>query len=188
MDYDIIVPGNETEIFSKPERYGYAKYLTVYSSLAKALQSREPFVGVLVHGSNKDMMTQGRKAKEKGFLTLTPAQGYEKDKFVIEKTSVDILFDFELVYGNDHLHYRKSGLNQVLCQLAVQHQKTIAFSLHSLLASSRPEIVLGRLMQNIRFCKKYNVKTIFATFAQTRWELRSKKDMETFWSVVGRRQ
>lgn len=187
MDYDIIFSENDAEIFSKPEQYGYTKYLTVYSTLTKALQSKEPFVGVLVHGSNKDIMTQSRKAKEKGFLTLTPAQGYEKDKFVIEKTSVDILFDFELVYGNDHLHYRKSGLNQVLCQLAVQHEKTIAFSLHSLVASSRPEIVLGRLMQNVRFCQKYHVQTLFATLAQTRWELRHKKDMEAFERVVGKR-
>ena len=146
--------------------------LYVYTSLAKAVASSKKHKAVLVIGSKKEISSLSQKAKAKGILTLCQSEGYLFDKFVLERTSVDIMFDFELLHAKDHLHYRRSGLNQVLCKIAHDNGKMIAFSFRSLLNSKNKALLLGRMMQNVRFCRKYKVKTLLASFAKNEYEVR----------------
>ena len=147
--------------------------LYVFTSLAKAINSEKKKKAVLITGSKKDITSLSQKAKAKNIMTLCQSQGYLFDKFVFERTSVDIMFDFELLHAKDHLHYRRSGLNQVLCKIAHDNEKMIAFSFRSLLNSKNKALLLGRVMQNIRFCRKYKVKTLLASFAKNEFEVRN---------------
>ena len=44
---------------------------------------------------------------------------------------------------------------------------------------------MGRIMQNIRLCRKYNVSMVFASFAEAKWEMRSAKDLMSFAVLLG---
>jgi RNase P/RNase MRP subunit p30 len=185
---DIVFPNDENPFEDFREKLGFKQFLYVYPRLEEAVKAKETYtnVGVLVAGSKKDILSRSQKAKAKGLIVLCPAQGYDNDKFVLEKTPVDIMFDFELLYENDHLHYRRSGLNQVLCKSAAENGKIIAFSLRSLLHSSQPALLLGRMIQNAKFCRKYNVKTVVASFARHVYELRGKNDIEALRRVINK--
>jgi len=98
---------------------------------------------------------------------------------------VDILLDPHLGNRKDSLHQRNSGLNHVLCILARDHTVAIGFSFSSILRSQKRGELLGRMMQNIRLCRKYRVQMVIGSFAQTPWELRNEKDLQSFFQVLG---
>jgi len=82
---------------------------------------------------------------------------------------------------------RRSGLNQVLCKLAAKNNVAIGFDFSYLLNSSGKERarILGRMSQNVRFCKKYKVKMVFSSFARNKYELRSENYLKIFSKILG---
>lgn len=117
--------------------------------------------------------------KEKGKIIVFG--GDEKtNRAAVENKNVDILLSPELNKRSDSLHYRKSGLNQVLCKLAKQNGVAIGFDFSLLLNSKERSKILGRMMFNYKLCKKYKVKMVFSTFSKDKFELRSKDSMSVF--------
>ncbi|MBI2668779.1 hypothetical protein HYX14_02970 [Candidatus Woesearchaeota archaeon] len=105
-------------------------------------------------------------------------------RFVVEKISVPLVIGMEKINPADSLHYLRGGLDQILCTLARQKEKTIGFSFADILhAQNRPQL-LARMMFNIKLCRKYNVKTFFGSFAREKWEMISKKDLEAWKRVL----
>jgi len=105
---------------------------------------------------------------------------------IVENKSTDILLDPE-PKGKDALHYRHSGLNQVICKLANKNKVAIAFSFSRILKADEKERIrlFGKIMQNIRFCRKYKVKMILASFALDKYEMRNAQDLRSFALVIG---
>ena len=98
---------------------------------------------------------------------------------------INIIFNIENQAGNDFIHQRNSGLNHILCNLAHKNNKIIGTSFSNLLNNSFNPQLLGRIYQNFSLCKKYNVKTIFASFATNPSELRSPSDLRSFLLSLG---
>lgn len=124
--------------------------------------------------------------KTKGLIIIQG--GDEKiNRAVLETKQVDILLCPEKNSRNDLMFSRRSGLNQVLCKLAVQNDIAIGFDFSYLLNSSGKEKakILGRMKQNVKFCKKYKVKMIFSSFARNKYELRSNDFLNTFARILG---
>lgn len=121
----------------------------------------------------------GKVSKKYDFVF---SKGSRKD-FENKKTSV--VFALETGSGKDKHHYRSSGLNQVLCGLAKEKNILIAFSFNSVLKAKDKGLVIGRMMQNVKMCKKYCVKMAIASFAQKPEELRHWKDLVSFGIVIG---
>ena len=98
---------------------------------------------------------------------------------VFEDKKIDLVFNLELNNKKDHTHFVNSGLDQVLCKLAKKHGKIVCFSFGSLLNVSnfKRSRLLGRIIQNIRFCKKYKVKIAIASFAKNAKEMRYYHDL-----------
>ena len=63
----------------------------------------------------------------------------------------------------DYLDSRNSGLNQVLCKIALEGKKKILVSLDSL----RDEKSLGRVIQNFRLCKKFGTEIQLVNFVSS---------------------
>lgn len=103
---------------------------------------------------------------------------------ILEDKKTDILLDPEPKKW-DKLHHRNSGLNQVLCKLAAQHDIAIGFSFRSILFSNNRGALMGKIMQNIRLCLKYKVKIIFGSFAEEKFEMRSAEDLLGFLDCLG---
>ena len=185
MYTDIIFPGgNEKEFLDMAAKLGYSGIVFAYKRISdipdlKTSSKIKILIGLLAE--EKDI----QKAKKHADIVLVKSSG--NDRWVLEKSQADILFGLEEASRKDFMHHRASGLNQVLCKIASKKGKTIGFSFSSILkydGMHRAQII-GRIMQNVRFCRKYKVKTILASFAQSPYEIRAPKDMISFGKIVG---
>ena len=82
---------------------------------------------------------------------------------------------------------RDSGLNQTLCKLASKNKIVIGFNFSDVLNSNGIERsnLLGKMMQNVKLCRKYKVKMIVGSFASRWQELRSERDLMAFGREIG---
>jgi len=125
------------------------------------------------------------KAKKLTNLVIYKSTG--NDRQVIEKSKQSIVFGLEIIAARDSMHSRNSGLNQVLCKLVNKNNIIIGFSFSSLLNTDgklRSQI-LGRMMQNIRLCRKYKVKTAIASFAEKPYDMRPCPDLKSVLISLG---
>ena len=118
-------------------------------------------------------------------INIVEGRDIEFNRKILENKNVDILLNPEKATYKDSLHHRNSGLDQVLCSIANRNGIAIGFSFNEILNAKSRYKTLGRMMQNIRLCRKYKVNIVFATFAKNKWELRSKSDLESFAKVLG---
>jgi RNase P/RNase MRP subunit p30 len=76
----------------------------------------------------------------------------------------------------DKLRQRDSGLNQVLCKIARENNITIAFDFSELEGEKKEKaLLLARLIQNIKLCRKYKTKFII---------LSNKKEKDSLFSFL----
>jgi hypothetical protein len=144
---------------------------------------------VLVTGkSKKEYLKNIKIAKKKKLLVLAKPETEELLRFLIERTEVDLIFGMEKINPKDSVHFPRGGLDQVICKLAADNNKILAFSFNDIL-NSKDNLVRAKLMNRIRFniklCKKYKVKTFFSNFAKDKMEMRSFNDLKAFWSCLG---
>lgn len=102
-----------------------------------------------------------------------------------ENKSIDIILGMEDAEKKDSLHERKSGLNDVICKLAKKKNIAIGFSFTKVLHSNNRSLLMGRMAQNAELCRKYKVKTILASFAETKWDVRSYNELISFGLTIG---
>lgn len=136
-------------------------------------------IGFLVNQKNMNKALQYSK--------LLVIKSSDKDRFFIESKKIKLIYGFEEVHKKDHLHQRASGLNHVLCGIANKNNVAVGFS-YSSLFSKNPQtasLIMGRMMQNIALCRKYQVKTAIASFAKSPYELRAPHDIASLFAVLG---
>ena len=93
---------------------------------------------------------------------------------------VDILIDPHLGERKDNYHQRNSGLNQVLLNLAKENKVAIGFSFKIILNDKNRPTNLGRIIQNIKLCRKYKVKMVIIEY-----ENRNETDVQALFKVLG---
>lgn len=104
------------------------------------------------------------------------------DSNAFEDKRIDLVVSLERSSGRDFMHYRNSGLNQVLCKLAKRNNIAIGFNFNDIL-KDKPN--MGRMIQNIRLCRKYKVRMVLASFASNVYEMRNPKDLMSFGISLG---
>ena len=107
------------------------------------------------------------------------------DQVIFERLKPDMVCGLESVANKDRIHFKISGLNQILCKLANKNKVIVGFSFSSILNAEHRPRILGRIIQNIKFCRKYKVITSFASFAKTPFEMRAAHDLIAFLIVLG---
>jgi len=120
-----------------------------------------------------------------------------RDKFVIVKggndkinrmavssKKVDILLDPHIGYRKDFMHNRNSGLNQVLCKFAKENNVAVGFSFSNVLHSEDYR-EFGRIIQNIKLCRKYKIKMVVGNFAKSESDVRELTDVYSLFKVLG---
>jgi len=103
----------------------------------------------------------------------------------LENKNTDVLLDPYHYIKKDSLHFRNSGLNQVVCKIAKKNKIIIAFSFSNILKSKNRNKILERIKQNIKLCRKYKVPMIIASFAENEYELRTAKELQNFALFLG---
>ncbi|MBU2589255.1 MAG: hypothetical protein KKA65_01235 [Nanoarchaeota archaeon] len=112
----------------------------------------------------------------------------ECDEFTLQQTLENKKSEIIVIHEKspkDHLHFRRTALNQVTCKLAKKNKIIIAFSFDKIINSRDKALVFGRLMQNFKLCRKYKVKVLFASFARNKYGMRSSHDLLSLLQVLG---
>ncbi len=109
----------------------------------------------------------------------------KKNRKAVEDKNVDILLSPEKTRNKDFMHYRDSGLNQVLCKLANKNDVAIGFNFNDVLNSIDRKSILGKVMQNVRLCRKYKVKMVMISGAKNEYEMRAPLDLMSFSMCIG---
>ena len=194
MFIDLVLPkNNEKEFIEIADRLGINGMCFIYKFKNKNdfLQNQDKVnklqekteiklsIGLIADSKNIS------KAKKLAKIVIYKSIG--NDRHAIEKSKANVVFDLETIATKDLMHHRNSGLNQILCKLANKNNVMIGFSFSTILNEERMirSQILGRLMQNIRLCRKYKVKTVIASFAEKPYDLRSCYDLKSVFISLG---
>lgn len=171
---DIVFPeGNEQDFLDMAKLLGYDTLYFCYPDRRDVPEGAKP-------ARLFDMKTASKAGN-----VLSVAYALENTRHYLEKTRVHVIFGMEGSYRPDFMHHRNSGLNHVLASIAHERGKTIGFSFSEILRSKKRHILLGRMMQNIRLCRKYKVKTFIGSFARDPYDMRSPHDLKAFFRELG---
>jgi len=143
---------------------------------------------VLISEKNPNQLSKKiKEAKNNGKKVIVKPQTEELLRFVLEKTSADLIFGQELINLKDSVHFRKGGLDQILCRIAREKDKLIGFSFTDILIAepNQRSQLMGRMMVNIKLCQKYKVPIFFSNFSSEIWQMRSNHDLGAFWQILG---
>lgn len=149
---------------------------------------------VLIEASNpRELARKVARAKsnykDKAIIIL--GSNDDVNRAALESKQVDVLLSPEHVRKYDFTHYRNSGLNQVLCKIAAKNNKTIGINFNEIkkakakAESKEKALKLGRIMQNIKLCLKYNVKMLLASFSARPADMTHALDMLSFARAIG---
>ena len=108
-----------------------------------------------------------------------------KNRRAVENKNVDILMSPEKIKKTDFMHSRDAGLNQVLCKLAKKNNVAIGFNFNDVLNSESRALVIGKMMQNVKLCRKYKVKMVIVSGANNEFELKNAQELFSFGIVLG---
>ena len=113
----------------------------------------------------------------------------ENLRSVLERGEVKGVYDVELLEHHDSFHYRRSGINHILCDIMARKNISLVFNIRTLLEYSGREraILFGRVTQNIRLCRKYKVSMKCGSLAEKPEQLRSLHDAEALLRILGMR-
>jgi RNase P/RNase MRP subunit p30 len=103
---------------------------------------------------------------------------------LFEDKRVSHIIDMESGRRDDFIHHRNSGLNQVFIESAKRTDKTLLVDAHQLLFERiPPAVVLGRIMQNNIFYKKYAPRALVISGASEPLEMRPWRDLQNLLRV-----
>ena len=191
MFTDIVFPSNnEDKFIAMAQILGYKSICFAYNfdknNINKSLdliKNKQESAKLKIYTAILANFNKISRAKK--LVELVLVQNSEKNREVLEKSEASVLFELESQNKRDFMHHRASGLNHILCSLANKNRKIIGFSFNSILNSKYKAQTLGRISQNIRLCRKYKVKTLIGSFAQTPFEMRSPYDLISLFVVLG---
>ena len=132
----------------------------------------------------KDALELKKKISNAKDLVVVKANE-DLSRHIFDDDRVDIVVGLENLNEKDNLHYRKSGLDHVLCDLANKNKISIGFSFSDVLHAKDKGKVIGRMMQNAMLCKKYKANVVVASFAKNKYDLRLGNDLESFGRLIG---
>ena len=190
MVVDFVFPkGNEKEFIEMAIKLGYSELCFIYpytktnkyEEEIRNLQEKSKIK--LSYGFLASLRDANKIRKSKNLIFV---KGSAKNRFFIEKKKADVLFSLEDQNREDFMHHRASGLNHVLCELANKNKVIVGFSFGLLLKNKKNLYkLLGRMMQNIRLCRKFKVKTLIGSFADWPFEMRGSGGIASLFGLMG---
>jgi len=190
---DIVIPNNnENEFISIAEKLGYKSLLFLYDfeTYPEKQKNNETNDGIKIYNGIladvRNIQKINDRFKSKNIFIAVKSS--LRDREIIEKSQANLLFSLEELGRKDFMHQRGSGLDHIMSKLAHKNKIIIGFSLNSVLNSDKKHIILGRIMQNIRLCRKYKVETLIGSFTSNPYEMRSPYDLISLFLSLGMTQ
>ncbi|MBU0757962.1 MAG: hypothetical protein KKF44_07870 [Nanoarchaeota archaeon] len=107
------------------------------------------------------------------------------DREFVESKKINLHYGFENLVLKDSMHYRRSGLNQVLARILSDKEKLYAVSFSNIVSSKNLPTLFGRLHQNARLLKKYKCRVVAASFAREPYMMKAEKELLSVMSCLG---
>ena len=145
------------------------------------LISEKEVTDVINLSKNKDKLA----SKEFRALDVKNSQDYRK---IMERKQINLIYNLEYDSHNDFIYQRNSGFNQVLAKIAKANNITIGFSFQDFKESKQKYKILGRLYQNYKLCKKYNLNVLVKSFAKKKEDLQSEIILKAFERILIKRK
>ena len=188
----VFTRGHENEFVEMAVKLGYSKIIFAHPHMddirpMPSVRSSGVEVGhALFINSNKknEVLRMIHHAQRERIMTLVKAQSDMFNRFIVEKTDAHSLVDLEYVHKTDHLHFRRSGLDQVICKATAMSKKTVLTSFSRLAENSDKALILGRIAQNVLFCRKYGAEYAIVSFAQHPFEMKGAHDMKALLTTL----
>lgn len=101
---------------------------------------------------------------------------------------IHILMSPERGAKRDKLKQRTSGLDEALLADLKRKNIAVGFAVRDVITETdqkRQALRMGRMMQNVRLCRTYNVPMVLCTLASNTWELCAKEDLRSFGRILG---
>jgi len=141
---------------------------------------------VKVHVIESKNLKEIKKLADKpSDLVFVKGLDEELNRIILASKKIDVLIDCQDSIKKDSFHYRNSGLTQVSCSIAKKNNIAIGFSLRSILKSINRPLVLGRIKQNIKLCRKYKLKMLFCSLSEDTYDIRNSQDMLSLAKILG---
>jgi len=80
----------------------------------------------------------------------------------------------------DPMHYKQSNLNNIICRIAKKNRIGYAINIKNIIKAKNRVSLLAKITQNIKLCKKHNVKIYIVNNAN-----KNPKDLEAFSRFLG---
>ena len=178
--YDIITENNkEIQAFAQEHKLELL-YIT-----DKAQEKADCFF--IDSSGSKNIRKEVQQAHRKfDLVVILGNASIGKNREILE-SSPDILLSPHFAAGKDFMKARNAGLDSVTCKIAAKNKVAIGIDFNEILHAreGEREVLLGRLMQNIKLCRKYRVRMLLASFASSVLEMRSALDLEAFAQSIG---
>ena len=187
MKEDIVVPaGNEEEFASNAKRLGYNTLYFAYTENIPKIDfeklGKDTGLSIIpALFTSKDKI--GKDINKTKYLIIYATSD---DRAVFENNKLWLILGVEGSEKKDHMHNRRSGLNQVLCGLARQHDIRLGASLMDILSlpDKRKVQILGRVAANHRICSKYKVNYQLYSFAHKPSELVGRIEQDSLLNLM----
>lgn len=187
MFYDIVFPkNNEKEFIAIAEKLQIGGICFTYQFIdRKSIADAKESVSKLQQATQIKLAAAFTAAgsgihKIHDLNETAIAEASENSRDIVAKCSPELVYNLELSAGKDFAKTRNSGLDKPTCQFARENNVIIAFSFSAMLNSANQQKIIGRIMQNIKLCRKYKAKTAIASFAEEPYGMRSPHDLKSF--------
>lgn len=180
---DIVFPEqNEEEFVKMAERLGYTSLCFFYKEMKQVYKTHIEHLQAKTKIRLYTASSESRQIRP----DIIMMKATDPRQF-LEMRNIDMVFGMENTNERDSIIQKKSGLNHILCSIAKEKDKMIGFDFGQLISSSghRRAVLTGRMMQNIRLCRKYKVKTAIASFAHSPLKMRNRYDVAALFSMLG---
>ncbi len=179
---DVVFPnGNEKHLVDMALRLGTKHLILCYQLSDPLLKMRAKEVQLLKQENLTTefaiiVNSQQDVAKAKNFTKTIIGMARPE---LFEDKRVSHIIDMESGKRDDFIHHRNSGLNQVFLQHVNNNDKTLLVDASQLFAGQiAPGVVLGRIMQNNEFYKKYSPRVIVVSGACEPLQMRACRDLQ----------
>jgi RNase P/RNase MRP subunit p30 len=183
---DFLVPkGNEDDLLKTARSFGQEDVVMLYSlkdfsNLRNNSASDNYKKGILF----KDEASLKLVRKALSMSDYVVVRESEQMRSIMEACPGIYLYGLEFNARSDFVHFRNSGINHILLDIAKKNNISFLFNFSDFLDldNKKKAIVLGRLKQNLLMFQKYKVNFAFASFASE--QSRIKKDLSVFARLI----
>ena len=187
-----------TDLILNPELKKFSKNASVFKSVKSKndLSKSDELIydGYLIDSDEKTTRSVIASLKSKEIKLKIAVLGRDDlfNRRIIETMKINYLVSPEnfVFHKTDTLKQRNSGLNHVIAKLAKQKNVSVLINfsdISNLSNKSKKEksIILAKIIQNIKICRKAKCEIKIATFARAKSELLAQNDLRVFVFSIG---